>query len=168
MHGGSVAPGGSVEAFLVIGAFVVVIWLVQRAVQRDRKRLAAAKLAYEVALSRLDENPNDSQARVEALSLGRAYADLNRKMTAGSLKAAKKAGVTLFDEVALQNDLNARPPRAVGPSPAEVREARLVSKEARLSSADRIAQLERLSQLRKDGTLSEAEFEREKRRVLGE
>jgi aryl-alcohol dehydrogenase-like predicted oxidoreductase len=166
VRGAGLAPGCYVEAFLVIGSFLVVVWLLQRAKARALARLLAAKVAYDVALSRLEE-PHEADARVEALRLGRVYAEMNRKMTAGSLKAAQKAGVTLFDEVALQNDLAARPHRARAPTADESREARMVAKETRLSSSDRIAQLERLSQLRKDGTLTAEEFEHEKRRILG-
>jgi len=45
---------------------------------------------------------NSSENKIKALELGRHYASLSRKVQHGD------KSVTLFDEVALTNDINAR------------------------------------------------------------
>src|SRR6185369_13818480 len=64
---------------------------------REAKQLKAAKDAYFDALRRLKANPTNADLRQTTLQLGRAYSNLTRN----------KSGVTIFDEVALSNDINA-------------------------------------------------------------
>lgn len=67
--------------------------------EQERKRLTieAARSSYEAALSTLRTNPSDPMLRSDALSKGRIFSDLSRN----------SEGVTLYDEVALKNDLDA-------------------------------------------------------------
>lgn len=65
----------------------------------DRKK---AKQEYENALLKLKDDPNNPDLRLETLRLGRLYSDLTRD--------AK--GRSLFDEVAMMNDINAACARA--------------------------------------------------------
>src|SRR4051812_42215269 len=68
--------------------------------QDELRVLNSARTAYEEALTRLRSAPSDPDARERALSAGRFFASQTRHM-AGS------AGVTVFDEVALSNDIHA-------------------------------------------------------------
>jgi hypothetical protein len=65
--------------------------------ERARKELEAAWVAYQASLTRLKLDPIDATLRQATLGLGRTYSNLSRDRT----------GVTLFDEVALMNDINA-------------------------------------------------------------
>ena len=107
-----------------------------------------ARLAYEEALSALSREPHSNERRVAALSAGRAYAAVARSRAGGK-------GSAVFDEVALQNDLNAR----LGAGHA-------MSVAPPAAPQDRIARLAQLGELRASGTLTPEEFESEKRKVL--
>jgi hypothetical protein len=65
----------------------------------EREARAAHK-AYLGALDDLKDDPDNPDARQEALRLGREYAALTRELQG-------LGGHTIFDEVALMNDLNA-------------------------------------------------------------
>src|SRR5215207_1901244 len=85
------------EAFLVLVALLVIA-LVVRANQNARmKRLIEAKRAYQDSLSHLKEKPTDADLKQQTLALGRHYSNLTRD----------QKGITVFDEVALSNDINA-------------------------------------------------------------
>jgi hypothetical protein len=75
---------------LIVGIGVAVA--IYEAKARDR-----ARIAYQDALARLKRDPANPDLREETLYLGRAYSNLTRS----------RKGVTLFDEVALSNDINA-------------------------------------------------------------
>ena len=59
--------------------------------------IEAAKKAYLQSLSELKGFPTNADSKQRTLALGRAYSNLTRD----------KKGNTLFDEVALMNDINA-------------------------------------------------------------
>jgi hypothetical protein len=115
-----------------------------------------AKESYEEALGALSRNPNSNEHRIAALTAGRTYAELARK-------AAGSNGVALFDEVALQNDLNARQGSGV---PQVAAPALPAGGTTAASSSDRLDQLTKLAELRDKGALTPEEFEAEKRRIL--
>lgn len=83
------------EGFLVLLVIVIVVVVITS--NADAKRKREARDAYQGALSKLKANPSSSDLRQQALSLGRAYSNVMRD----------KKGNTLFDEVALMNDIGA-------------------------------------------------------------
>jgi hypothetical protein len=61
------------------------------------KALENARQKYVASLTQLAANPTSAQQRQATLGLGRTYSNLTRN----------KKGTTVFDEVALMNDINA-------------------------------------------------------------
>lgn len=111
----------------------------------------AAERAYHESLDRLKADPGNANLRQETLALGRTYSNLTRD----------KKGVTLFDEVALMNDINAAaggasspsaPPAASGPGEHGTIEARLA----------------KLVTLRNQGLITEQEYETKRQRIVDE
>jgi hypothetical protein len=102
----------------VIAAFVVFAVLFTAAQGEAEK----ARKDYLRGLERLKADPHSPELRETTLALGRKYARLVRS----------SGGATVFDEVALMNDINAAcaragslPPTGTALSPAEVRLASL-------------------------------------------
>ena len=87
--------------FWIFVAVAIGAWILINA--REAKALQKAKQDYHDSLANLSRDPTNAALRKTTLSLGRAYSDLTRK----------RKGVTLFDEVALMNDIGA----ACGGSP---------------------------------------------------
>jgi hypothetical protein len=116
---------------------------------------AQVRKAYEDALLKLKKDPNNPDLRESALKLGRTYADLAR----GS------DGRSIFDEVALMNDINAACARAtIGHNSV----AKVEVTNAFAVSGGSVAQeIERLGQLLISGVITGEEFERGKTLFLG-
>jgi Short C-terminal domain len=127
----------------------LVIGLAVKASQGDAR--GKAKDVYQTSLQELTNNPTNPELRQRTLELGRAYSRLTRN----------SRGVTIFDEVALSNDINAAaggtmaiaPPRESRPSIAAP------------TMEDRLAQLARLKD---QGLISEAEYTAKRQKVLDE
>ena len=121
--------GGIVLLVIVVGIFAAI----------KQKALAAALQAYQVSLERLEADPNNPQLRQQALRLGRDYLNLTRN----------KQGVTVYDEVALKNDIDAVCAGAVSVQNRSVEE-RFV----------------KLQQLLSAGHITEGEYQRRKQSIL--
>lgn len=113
---------------------------------REKKAREAAWASYQQGLRELRSNPASADHKERALQLGRHYSNLVRD----------RSGVTVFDELALANDLSAACAGAAGP-PA-----------ARPATATVEARLEHLSTLRERGLISEAEHESKREQILNE
>jgi len=98
----------------------------------------------EHALAALKANPTNADLRERALAIGRAYAALARE----------QGKITIFDEVALSNDIAAATAGASSAATAPV-----TSIEERLT---------RLSDLRAKGLLSDQEFDARRQKILDE
>ena len=132
---------------IVVAAIVVTV-----AVSENKKK---ARKAYEDALQRLKEEPNDPNLRVRALGLGRVYSNLMRN----------SKGVTTFDEVALMNDINAVCARAtVGQNTVGRVE---VTNPMALRGTSVAQEIEQLGKLFLAGVITAEEFERGKSLFLG-
>lgn len=79
---------------IMIVVFVLLVLFIANALQKKRE---AAKNAYEVALSQFRQEPTSPSLRQTALQAGRYYSNLTRNSN----------GVTVYDEVAIKNDLDA-------------------------------------------------------------
>lgn len=132
---------------LVLLAVIIVIAVLVRVSQSQT--LDEAKKAYKESLAALSADPTNTGLWQSTLELGRAYSNLTRN----------RKGVTLFDEVALMNDINAACGGKVGiatPSaPAQ----------AQSPVEDR---LERLAQLREKGLIDDEEYRERRGRILEE
>jgi hypothetical protein len=107
----------------------------------QKEALEEAQRAYRTCLERLKADPTNPNLRQEVLHLGRVYSNLTRN----------KMGVTVYDEVALQNDIDAACAGAVS-MPAKSVEERLA----------------KLGELLKAGHISEQEHRERRQKILDE
>lgn len=114
-----------------------------------RRSLTEAETHYRRLLEILRENPHDPQLREQALGWGRRYASLTRQ--------AVGSGVTIYDEVALANDINAA--CAAATRPRQQQEASTASIEERLA---------RLKVLLEKGVITEEEYSAKRTQLLDE
>jgi len=107
--GGSGGGGEMLNILLFMGLFFFVIpglvyWFSvqnRREKQRLNEEMYAARDKYAEALEELSRD-NSSEKKIRALEAGRSYAAVSRLVAHGD------KAVTVFDEVALTNDINAR------------------------------------------------------------
>ena len=111
------------------------------------KQLNAARDAYFDALQRLKANPTSADLRESTLQLGRTYSNLTRN----------KSGVTVYDEVALSNDINAACARATI----------FVDNKSALSQTIE-SRLQKLAELKSKGLINEEEYAARRERILDE
>jgi hypothetical protein len=145
-----------VFVLLSIGIVVGLIFLVlrqERLRQEDiRKRVQALYYAedlYKDSLETLKNNPSDANRKQKCLQLGRELADLSRRYQGIS-------GVTIFDEMALMNDINAACAGALSPSKKT---------ETSQTLEERLA---KLSELKGKNLLSEQEYNERRQKILDE
>lgn len=120
-----------------------------QAASRAIEAQAEAKAAYEKSLIKLKSNPASADTRQRTLHLGRAYSSLTRS----------SQGVTVFDEVALMNDINA----ACGGVALAANSAPAAP--AKASIEERLA---RLGELRVQGLIEEEEYSARRLKILDE
>ena len=106
----------------------------------------AARKAYLESLADLKGSPTNADLKQHTLALGRAYSNLTRD----------KEGRTLFDEVALMNDINAACAAAAAHTTG-------TSAASAATTEDR---LRSLSDLRKKGLIDEAELAKRRSEIL--
>ena len=82
---------------LIVIIPILILVVAANAAAEAKKRLAAAKLAYENSLAELRNLPTSPELRIQTLELGRIYSNLTRG----------QQGVAIFDEIALKNDIDA-------------------------------------------------------------
>jgi len=114
------------------------------------KECRRREVAYKEVLEKLADLPSDTKLRQEAIRLGREYADYSRK-------CAKQVGVTVFDEVALMNDLNAV---CGGAEPSTEQE--------RDQHENIESRLEKLESLKNKGLISQEEYSSKRSKILEE
>lgn len=142
--------GGYLVLIVLIVAVVGVVILNDQSnakIKREKaERLRAANEAYKQALVQLKTDPSNPNVKQRALELGRAYAAITREQSgAGS-------GVTIFDEMALSNDISAATAGAT----------------ASKSSASVEDRLRSLDTLRTKGLVNDAEYAERRRQILAE
>jgi hypothetical protein len=123
---------------------LALIFLVLAAARTKRQALAEAREAYQAALAKLKAAPTDATLRQRALEAGRHYSALTRE----------NKRVTLFDEAALKNDLDAATAGAVAVQAAPA------------VATDAAARLRRLDELKAEGAISETEHAEQRQRIL--
>lgn len=129
---------GTVACF-VLPILVIAIVLFARAAERRaaEKRLMEAGDRYRAALAKLKKEPTSATLKESALALGREYASY-----------ARKSSVTVFDELALGNDLSAATAGAFA--------AAVTAAPAPTSSVEE--RLRQLEGLRQKGLITDAEY----------
>lgn len=105
----------------------------------QQKQMRAALQAYQACLARLKAEPNNPELRQQTLQLGRVYSNLTRD----------KKGVTVYDEVALKNDIDAACAGAVSVQARSVEE-----------------RLTGLKQLYAAGHVTDDEYQRRRQSIL--
>jgi predicted RNA-binding Zn-ribbon protein involved in translation (DUF1610 family) len=113
--------------------------------EQELEYLRQAKEAYSFSLGRLKERPDDPDRKQKALQLGRLYASWTGYFQGDS-------NVTLFDEVALGNDLQ-----------AACAAASVVSSAGPPAPEER---LHRLEALREKGLVTEQEYESKRAEII--
>lgn len=129
---------------------VVVGGIIAAVVKEAEKR--KAREAYRRQLAQLRSDPTSSSVREETLRLGRTYSDLTRN----------RKGVTLFDEVAIMNDINAA---CAGAAKLE-RAPNTPADSARKESIEQ--RLARLEALRQQNLITSEEYHERRQRLLDE
>lgn len=139
---------GAVTCGVILFALVVGLFFYFVQQSAAAKRLREAHEGYRKSLDLLKRRPNDPDLRQRALELGRHYSNLTRNMR----------GVTVYDEVALSNDLNAACAAASGAEGQSTAET-APSIEARLN---------RVKMLLDQGIISEEEYRDRRMKLLEE
>ena len=138
-----------------VGCFVVAIIQsdnIAKAKKKAEAELAQAKWQYEQALKDLKADPTDPDVKQRALRLGRAYSEMTR---AGG-------AVTIFDELALSNDINAASARAGASQISKV------STDVPASHVTIKERLDQLAELKDQGVISDDEYDYKRSQILDE
>ena len=134
--------GGDLEVMIWVCIFMALIgFVIWRGFNEWVKQRRAALQEYQTSLERLKSAPNNPTLRQECLRLGRHYSNLTRD----------RKGLTIYDEVAIKNDIDAACAGAVS---VQDRPA-----------AERLADLQQLLYL---GHISEDEFRFRRQSILKE
>lgn len=137
-----------VEFIIIVIVIIFIIGTIANSGARTR-----AKTAYQASLEQLSRDPANPELRKKTLDLGRVYSNLTRN----------NKGVSLFDEVALMNDINA----ACGGT--TVRANSKPSPKLPVSVAPPLQdRLIRLSQLKEQGLVSDEEYQAKRQQLLNE
>lgn len=132
--------------------FIVILAMCVGWIYLGWKARQVAWEAYQRSLQDLKQRPNDANLREKAVRLGREYSDLTRK----------KRGVTVYDEVAIMNDIGA----ACAAAGAAAVSADHSSSAPPAQSIEQ--RLSMLSNLRAQGLIDEEEFRERRKRILDE
>ncbi|MEZ0327215.1 MAG: SHOCT domain-containing protein [Fimbriimonas sp.] len=130
-------------------AFFIWAFYSNEAAKERAQTLESAKAAYEESLRYLRERPTDPTMRAQALDFGRRYSNLTRS----------HSGVTVYDEVAIKNDIDAAcagTVQAAAPEQLEHPGGRM---------AERLQELQRLLDA---GLITREEHEAARAKVLSE
>lgn len=133
------------ELFWIIVVIAIAI-AIYSAVQKANA-LEAAKKVYLQSLSELKDSPTNADLKQRTLALGREYSNLTRD----------KKGNTVFDEVALMNDINAACAAATAHTNASTVASTAMTAEDRLRT---------LGDLKAKGLIDEVEFGKRRSEIL--
>jgi len=138
-------------AFCFVIIALLVCMLAYRVAEQSRrdKELQQAYQAYQDSLKTLKANPTNADLKQSTLMLGRQYSNLTRE----------NKGTTVYDEMALMNDINAATAAAmVATQPA-------ISQGSKQSVEDR---LQSLKGLRDKGLIDDQEYNTRRMKILEE
>lgn len=146
----------SVVGTIVVVAFIIGIIAVIWSSLAKSEALEKAKTDYKRSLAKLKADPTNSDLRQKTLDLGRVYSNLTRD----------SKGVTIFDEIALMNDINTvyggttsiTGTAQSAPTPA-------ATSTPSLSVEERLA---KLSDLKAKGLIDDQEYDTRRKKILDE
>jgi hypothetical protein len=124
--------------------------LALQAQQEAQRKVKQTRDAYQAAMEHLRLSPSDPIRREQALELGRQYATWTRR-------AHGQVGVTLYDEVALANDIAAA---CAGVA--------ISTTLATAGSPSPEQRLQKLAELRAKSLITEEEFAAKRQQILNE
>ncbi len=124
-----------------IGVLVLFLVINEQGNKRRRQELANALAEYQGSLQHLKRDPANADLKQKTLALGRSYSSLTRQ----------RKGATVYDEMALMNDISAATAAAAVPIKQPVEE--------RLRSLD---------DLKVKGIISDQEYATRRQQILGE
>lgn len=132
--------------WIIVGGIVVVLIIIGMAIEAAKER---KKQAYLTSLEALKTDPSNATLRQTTLQLGRIYSEATRN----------NKGITMFDEVALMNDIGAACAGAahIAPSTTPVVQG--------TSIQDR---LRKLKEMRDDGLIDDDDFAKKKQELMDE
>lgn len=131
-----------VPVLLIAGLFIFLSNANAKEAERRQNILKAAQNAYQNSLAKLKQSPTDADIKQKTLELGRYYSNLTRQ----------QQGVTVYDEMALGNDISAATAGATvaaAPTAASVEE-----------------RLKTIDELRSRGMISDAEHAERRKKIL--
>jgi hypothetical protein len=142
-----IMDGTTLFCILIPIILIVVIFFVA---SQKRNALEQASAAYQDSLRELKTKPTNADLKQQTLALGRQYSNLTRN----------RRGVTVYDEMALMNDINAATASAThAPSASSTPSAAPKP----VSIEDRLKQLDAL---KTKGLLSDEEFTTRRQKIL--
>ena len=135
-------------AYVMIFGAILLIFVIFGSAAGKRSAMEKARAAYQEALDDLKRHPADPNKKQHALTLGRTYSNLTRN----------KQGVTIFDEMALMNDLNA----------ATAHAHQAVSASAPAAGSSPADRLRKLDELKAQGLINDEEHAARRTKILEE
>lgn len=144
--------GGAGCAVVIVVVIIVIVIVVNLENAKKQKQLDAARQAYQDSLALLKTRPTSADLRARTLELGRNYSNLTRD----------KKGVTVFDEVALSNDIGAACAAAAVAPPVPAQAPVASSKP---SIHERLRQLD---ELRNQALINDSEYAARREKILDE
>ena len=141
-------PGTVVCGIVFILAIVLIAINAGKKNSEKAKALEEARRDYENSLLELKANPTNANLRQVTRGLGRIYSHLGRN----------KKGVTIFDEVALSNDISAACAGATN----------IVEGSAATPNQTIELRLEKLAELKTKGLIDDDEYAARRERILDE
>ena len=142
------AGSGCCMGIVILAVVVIVASVISS--NSKAKMQAQARVSYQRSLTVLKSDPANADQRLQTLQLGRNYSNLTRN----------KKGVTVFDEVALMNDINATCAGATPPPGVEV--------PTPTSKGSIEERLSRLAELKVQGLIDEEEYKVKRQSILDE
>jgi len=136
-----------IAILLMVITFVIGLVIMNAQAEARAKELREAEAAYHASLAALKAAPTDADLKEDTLRKGRAYSNLTRN----------RRGVTMYDEVALMNDINAASARAGALQP---------EKEERVKTIDE--RLAYLQQFKERNLITDQEYEQRRAEILKE
>jgi len=138
---------------VVVGIIVFIAWAYSRENTKKLEAIRDAGNAYYSALEQLKHDSTNANLRQHVLGLGRRYSNLTRD----------KKGVTIYDEMALMNDINAA---CAGTMPMGGFGQPVTQPVTNKSSAEE--RLSKLSMLKEKGLIDDQEYAERRQKILDE
>lgn len=137
---------GLVLTAVILIALLVAFFAIESrkasAEEQATRVLTDARDAYDTSIMRLKADPTNADLKQQAVAAGRAYSNLTRQ----------QQGVTIYDEMALMNDINAATAAASSAAPTKTVKERLQA----------------LDTLRSEGMISDNEYQAKRAALLAE